>query len=87
MWDECCVVVAANATYLTVSNLVLRNSSCQRARCRPVVSRRIEQHTGDSTIWLGFIPILRESTLEVVRGISPLFPFHRLHERTWLEAT
>ncbi|GFX60747.1 hypothetical protein TNCV_4977231 [Trichonephila clavipes] len=53
-----------------------RNSSCQRARCAPVVNRRFEHHSGDSTFWLGITPNLREKTL------SPLFPFHQPHERT-----
>ncbi|GFU39608.1 hypothetical protein TNCV_1793401 [Trichonephila clavipes] len=31
--------------------------------------------------WLGSTPILR-STLEVFRGLSPLFPFQQHHERS-----
>ncbi|GFU14633.1 cytochrome P450 2J5 [Trichonephila clavipes] len=52
------------------------------ASCTPVVSRSFEHDTGDSTIWLGSTPILRENTLEVVRGLPPLFPCHQPHERT-----
>ncbi|GFW96606.1 hypothetical protein TNCV_2846631 [Trichonephila clavipes] len=59
-----------------------RNSSRQRAGCTPVVSRRFQHHTGDSTIRLGSTPILRENTLEVVRDLPPLFPFDQPHERT-----
>ncbi|GFT68284.1 hypothetical protein TNCV_659041 [Trichonephila clavipes] len=36
----------------------------ERAKCTPVVGRSFEYHTGNSTIYLGFIPILREKTLE-----------------------
>ncbi|GFY21704.1 hypothetical protein TNCV_1168481 [Trichonephila clavipes] len=46
-----------------------------------VVSRSFEHHTGDRTIYLGFTPMLREKTLEVVRTFPPLF-LHQPHERT-----
>ncbi|GFV13912.1 hypothetical protein TNCV_523891 [Trichonephila clavipes] len=52
-----------------------RNSSWQRA------SRSFEHYTGDSTIWLDSTPILRENTLEMVRGLPPLFAFHYPQER------
>ncbi|GFV56045.1 uncharacterized protein TNCV_2266311 [Trichonephila clavipes] len=48
-----------------------RNSSRQRARCTPVVSRNFEQHTNDSTSRLGSTPALRENTLGVVKGLPP----------------
>ncbi|GFU42925.1 b-cell receptor CD22 [Trichonephila clavipes] len=59
-----------------------RNSWQQRAKCTPVVSRCFEQHTGDSTSWLGSTPILKGNLLEVDKGLPPLFPFHQPHERT-----
>ncbi|GFW99676.1 hypothetical protein TNCV_3419071 [Trichonephila clavipes] len=37
-----------------------------------------EHHTGDSTFWLGSIPILRKITLGVVRGIRLSSPFIKL---------
>ncbi|GFV14488.1 hypothetical protein TNCV_166151 [Trichonephila clavipes] len=60
----------------------LRISSQQRARCMHVVSPSFEHNTGDSSIWLDFTPVLKENTLEVVRGLTPLHTFHQLHERT-----
>ncbi|GFS73101.1 hypothetical protein TNCV_686791 [Trichonephila clavipes] len=46
--------------HLIVSDRGPRNSSRQWARCTPVVNRSIEHHTGDSTIYLGSNPILRD---------------------------
>ncbi|GFW82279.1 hypothetical protein TNCV_3817601 [Trichonephila clavipes] len=57
------VVVAADATCLTQSDQGPRNSSWQGAISKPVVGRRLEHHTGDSTIQLGFTPIFRRNTL------------------------
>ncbi|GFU47042.1 hypothetical protein TNCV_2616171 [Trichonephila clavipes] len=50
--------------------------------CTAVVSYSFEHHICDKTIWFGSTPILRENTLEMVRSLSPLFPFHQSHERT-----
>ncbi|GFU84547.1 hypothetical protein TNCV_3238561 [Trichonephila clavipes] len=51
-----------------------RNSSQQKARYTPVVIRSFERHSGNSTFWLSYTPILRENTLNVVRTshLSPL---------------
>ncbi|GFX44201.1 uncharacterized protein TNCV_4119971 [Trichonephila clavipes] len=40
----------------------------------PVVSRSFEHHTGDSTIYLGFTPILRGNTLGNVQGPTTSYP-------------
>ncbi|GFX52091.1 hypothetical protein TNCV_4654201 [Trichonephila clavipes] len=40
----------------------------------PVVSRSLEHHADDSTIWLDSTPILRKYTLGVVRGLPPSLP-------------
>ncbi|GFT84732.1 hypothetical protein TNCV_2767381 [Trichonephila clavipes] len=48
----------------------------------PVVNLSLKHHGGDSTIWIGFTPILWENTLEVVKDLRRQFPFHQLHERT-----
>ncbi|GFT74472.1 hypothetical protein TNCV_539731 [Trichonephila clavipes] len=45
-------------------------SIVQRARYMPVVSSGFENHTGDSTIWLDFILILRQNILKVSRGLG-----------------
>ncbi|GFW32046.1 hypothetical protein TNCV_2600721 [Trichonephila clavipes] len=47
----------------------------------PVVSLSFEHHASDTTIFLGFTPVLTENILGVVRGLPPLFPFHQPHER------
>ncbi|GFU70325.1 hypothetical protein TNCV_2106641 [Trichonephila clavipes] len=59
-----------------------RNSSRQGARFTPVVYRSFEHHLGDSVIWLGSTPILRENHLTMVRSLLPLTHFHQPHERT-----
>ncbi|GFY22762.1 hypothetical protein TNCV_2180231 [Trichonephila clavipes] len=38
----------------------------------PVVSHSFERYTCDTTIYLGFTPILRENTLEVVSDLPSL---------------
>ncbi|GFY19988.1 transposable element Tcb2 transposase [Trichonephila clavipes] len=43
--------------FSTVSDPGLRNASWQESRCTSDVGRRLEDHTGDNTIWLGFILI------------------------------
>ncbi|GFV93130.1 hypothetical protein TNCV_2552211 [Trichonephila clavipes] len=50
----------------------------------PVVSLCFEHHASESTTFLGSTPILRENTLESVRGLPSIFPFHQPHERTWV---
>ncbi|GFY04411.1 hypothetical protein TNCV_4414991 [Trichonephila clavipes] len=52
-----------------------------RASCTPVINRRFEHYAGDSAIWLGSTPFLRENTLGVVIG-HPHLLFHQPHERT-----
>ncbi|GFU68830.1 hypothetical protein TNCV_1548141 [Trichonephila clavipes] len=42
-----------------------RKLSPQRARCMPVVRRRLEHYTVDSMMSLGSTPILRKNSLEV----------------------
>ncbi|GFW67577.1 hypothetical protein TNCV_3392481 [Trichonephila clavipes] len=39
---------------------------------KSVVSHNFKHHTGDRTIWLGSIPILRDNTVEVVSCYPPL---------------
>ncbi|GFX20648.1 hypothetical protein TNCV_4269801 [Trichonephila clavipes] len=39
--------------------------------CMSAIIRSFEHHSGNSTIWLGFTPILRENTLGVVRNLPP----------------
>ncbi|GFV14025.1 uncharacterized protein TNCV_525021 [Trichonephila clavipes] len=53
----------------------------------PLVIRSFEHHAGDSTIWLDSTPILNypQNTLEVVKGLPPLFPFHQPHEKKWID--
>ncbi|GFW14465.1 hypothetical protein TNCV_298851 [Trichonephila clavipes] len=63
------VVVTYAASSTVTSDQGPRNSSRQGASCTPVVSRSIEHHTGDSTIWHGSTSILRENALGVVRGL------------------
>ncbi|GFV38100.1 hypothetical protein TNCV_3829471 [Trichonephila clavipes] len=73
------VVVIANATCLMVSDRRPRNSTRQRTRCTPVV-----RYAGDSLIWLGSAPVLRENTWRWSRacliwlGSAPV-----LRENTW----
>ncbi|GFW01343.1 hypothetical protein TNCV_5029961 [Trichonephila clavipes] len=45
------VVVVAHATCLTLSDRGPRNSSCQWARCTPVVGLTLEHHTGMELKW------------------------------------
>ncbi|GFW83456.1 hypothetical protein TNCV_2512411 [Trichonephila clavipes] len=60
-----------------------RNSSLPKARCTPTVSRCFDQHTSKGMTLLGFIPILRETTQEVIRrGLQSLFSLNQPHERT-----
>ncbi|GFT73138.1 hypothetical protein TNCV_2554251 [Trichonephila clavipes] len=47
-----------------------------------VVSHSFAHHTSDSTFWLSSALILRKNTLEVVKGLPLLFPFHQPHKRT-----
>ncbi|GFT33877.1 hypothetical protein TNCV_4383671 [Trichonephila clavipes] len=37
-----------------------------------VLSISFEHHAGDSTFWLGYTPIMRENTLDVVVGLATL---------------
>ncbi|GFU80393.1 hypothetical protein TNCV_3521651 [Trichonephila clavipes] len=61
-----------NATCVTISDRGQRNSLRRRATCPPVMSRRFEHQTSYRMFWLGSFPVLRENTLEVVRGLPPL---------------
>ncbi|GFU65737.1 hypothetical protein TNCV_5058711 [Trichonephila clavipes] len=47
----------------------------------PRMSCSFEHHTGDSMIWHGRAPILRENTLDVITGEGALFPFRQPHDR------
>ncbi|GFT09499.1 hypothetical protein TNCV_5063351 [Trichonephila clavipes] len=69
--------------FLGVRDRDPRNPSWQRPSSTPVVSRRFEQHTGDRVIWLVSTPILKYNTLEMAKGLPPLFPFYHPYERTY----
>ncbi|GFU91543.1 hypothetical protein TNCV_2543091 [Trichonephila clavipes] len=62
--------VVANATCMTVSDRSLRNSSRQRARCTPVISRSFEHYTGDSAILTRYHPNFEGEHSGSVQGPS-----------------
>ncbi|GFU67594.1 uncharacterized protein TNCV_1643431 [Trichonephila clavipes] len=68
-------VVASIVSCLTASARGARISSRQRAKWTPVISRSFEHHTGDSTISLSSILILRKKILECLKAHRTSLPF------------
>ncbi|GFW44748.1 hypothetical protein TNCV_4482931 [Trichonephila clavipes] len=77
------MIVVINATYLTLSDRGSRNASRKRARCTPFISRSFKRYPGVNMFWLESTPILRENTVEVVRGLQPLFTLHQPQGRSF----
>ncbi|GFT73151.1 hypothetical protein TNCV_2554371 [Trichonephila clavipes] len=82
VWD---IHIFRNSTTLRESDRGSRNSPRQRARCTHAVSRNFLYHSGDSTIWLGSTPILRENILEVAKELNSYSLLSTSPEDFWLD--